>query len=556
VSGPDRRWMTLAAGSGLSVLLIGLSFAPLAWYSLAWIALAPVLVSLARRPGRIGWLILWAAGLAWGCVTFWYMRHVTFLGVLLLGFYLSWYFVVFCLSVRWLSFEKGIPLSLAAPLVWTALECIRGVLFTGFPFHFLAHSQYQALGVIQIADLTGAAGVTFWLVSVSGLAADIACRIRRFPTKVSRLSALVGGVVVIIISVSALLYGRHRLDSLVVREGPRIAVVQGNIPQDAKNLATYETFDEMLKVHVALTEKALAAHPKPDLVIWPETMAPPGVFDRYGHNLIKLWLDSNLAERHEPIWQSRFDYWQRYERWYTAFLPLQKHADLLISANAYPEPSHPDIIYNSAFLLPQSGEGTVGRYDKIHLVPFGEYVPLKSAIGWLIGPLVPYKTGLTPGSEFKVFEIDGWAYAPTICFEDAFPRLVAEFGILERLDFIVNITNEGWFKDGTELDEHLAVGVFRAVENRKGLVRAANTGISAFISPTGEVLSKLVVEGRDREVAGVLHGRATTAVGRSPYYITGEFFAEFCAGFWVLLALIQCVEGVVRRWRSRRGNRQ
>jgi apolipoprotein N-acyltransferase len=551
VSKPDHSLIWFGVGAGVSAILLALAFPPAGLSGLAWIALAPLLVVLKARPRHREWLVLWAAGLIFGCAGFWYMHHVTVLGVALLGLYLSLYFLVFCLSVRWLSFEKGIPLSLAAPLVWAGLEYLRGIFLTGLPLHFLAHSQYKALTVIQIADLTGTAGVTFWLVAVNGVLADAACCFARIKTQVTRGAVVVGGVVVLAISVGALFYGAHRLRTLRIKQGPRIALIQGNIPQDNKNRATDETFEQMLKVYVALTEKALDADPVPDLVIWPETMAPPGVFDHHLQALRARTLRVNAAVSDTAAWKKLSKLWSYYDRWYRAFAPLQKRADLLIGANTCPRPDNLDIAHNSAFLLPKGGQGAAGRFDKIHLVPFGEYVPLKSLIGWIVAPIIPYKTGLTPGTEMTVFEVDGWTYAPTICFEDTFPELVAEFGRRRRIDFIVNVTNEGWFKDGAELDEHLAIGVFRAIECRAGFVRAANTGISAFIAPTGQIVSKLVVDGRDREVAGVLHGNVSTAEGRSPYYALGETFGQSCAGVWIFCMILQIIAGITH-WRRRR----
>jgi apolipoprotein N-acyltransferase len=176
----------------------------------------------------------------------------------------------------------------------------------------------------------------------------------------------------------------------------------------------------------------------------------------------------------------------------------------------------------------------------MHLVPFGEYIPLKSLLAPVLGPVIPYEYGVAPGDRPLSYEIAGWKFAPTICYEDVFPELVASFARRGGgFDCIVNVTNEGWYKDGSELDQHLAIAAFRAVECRAGLIRAANTGISAFVSPTGRIVSKLIVDGRDREIAGVLHGRVLTAAGRSPYFAVGEFFGKLCTVAWVC-----CVAGL------------
>ena len=505
-----------------------LAFPPAGFSILAWVALAPMLIALRVPCRKLELLILWLAGLAFGTAGFAWARHVTFLGTFLLGFYISLYFVLFCISARWLAFKKGIPLALAAPLAWAGLEYIRGVLLTGLPMLFLAHTQYTTLSVIQIADLTGSAGVTFWLVAVNGVLADGVCCLWRLtsPRRPVRVLALALGVLAL--SVGAQAYGLYRLSTIVTRRGPRIAVIQANIPQDVKDRMTARDMEDMFLTHVRMTREAQAAPEPPSLVIWPETMAPPHVLD--AHNAVpeNEWLDELQA--------------------------LQRRSDLLVSAIASPT-REMTIVHNSAFLLRRRGRGGTERYDKIHLVPFGEYVPLRGLIGWIVGPMIPYERGLDPGSRHALFEIDGWRFAPTICFEDAFPDLVADFGRGEqRMDFIVNVTNEGWFKDGAELDQHLAIAVFRAVECRVGFIRAANTGISAFVSPTGRILRRLVVDGSDREVAGILLGFATTAQGRSPYLTVGELFGQVCAAAWLFCMVWQALPGI-RGWLRRRGSR-
>jgi len=315
------------------------------------------------------------------------------------------------------------------------------------------------------------------------------------------------GAVVSLVSAGALLYGRHRLQTVVTKNGPRVAVIQGNIPQDVKNVLTIENLVEIFAGHLALTDRAQKVSEPPDLVIWPETMAPYGGLDPIEPGVLEEADIERLTER------------QLFQRLCVMHLtPRQRWSDLLISSVCVlGDKDHP-ILHNSAYLLPRGKRGAEFRYDKIHLVPFGEYVPMKGLIGWIVAPLIPYEHGVTPGAGPKLFECKGWRFAPTICYEDAFPGLVADFARgPEKMDFIVNVTNEGWFKDGIELDQHLAIAVFRAIECRAGFIRAANTGISAFINPTGQILSKLEVDGRDREVSGVLHGFATATDVRSPY---------------------------------------
>jgi len=554
--------MALAFGSLLTVLLLGVAMPPLELSAAAWVAFVPLLVVLRPRPGRWGWLVLCLAGLAYGVLAFISVRHVTWVGTLLLGVYLSLYFAAFCWSVRWLAFKKGLVLALAAPLAWTALEHIRSVFLTGLPLALVGHTQYKNLSVIQIADLVGAPGVTFWLVAVSGAVGDAVCHFARLTPERRPARVLAGALGVLIISVAAQFYGWYRLDTLVIRKGPPVAVIQGNVPQEVKLRPTLESLGEIVDSHVALTRQAQEAPERPALVIWPETMAPPGIFNADFESLMKRWLDSSASWKDPKERRKQAEEMERYDEWRGQMLGRRGASHLLISTVSYdvrPEEARYRIEQRNSvhYFRRSAGTGAVPaaeRYDKIHLVPFGEYVPLRSLIGWLVGPFVPYKEGLRAGTERKLFEVDGWRFAPTICFEDAFPELVADFARGgERMDFIVNVTNEGWFKDGGELDQHLAIGVFRAVECRAGLIRAANTGISAFVSPTGRVLARLTVDGSDRQVSGVLQGYALTAEGRSPYLSVGELFGRLCFAVWILCMLCRagaCIKGWVERRRS------
>ncbi len=521
------RW-ALAAGAALTALLLALSFPPAGIAFLAWVGIVPLLLVLGRANGKRSWLTLGLAGWAFGIAGFFWARHVTVGGMILLGFYLSLYFLLFCAIVRWLSCRRRMPLAFSVPLAWVSLEVARGLLLTGLPMLLLAHTQYKMLRVVQIADLAGTAGVTFWIAAVNGLLADIVLHLRQPRPRSGWRRVLPAAVFVLVISTFALWYGSYRLNTIVTTNGPSIALIQCNIPQEVKNHSVSE--EDIFFRHVKRTRGAQAGTP-PDLVIWPETMTPWGMFGlKYEARIRELDAVDKLADA---------EYYRQRLRgtaaWRAMLRKLQERSSLLIGAGTVTMEDGRLLRRNSALLLPEKARGertryeTLTRYDKIHLVPFGEYVPLKPLIGWVVGPFIPYKDGLTPGESRTLFDIDGSRFAVLICFEDMFPRLVAEFARGEsKPDFIVNITNEGWFKDGAEVDLHLAVAVFRAIECRAGFVRSANTGISAFVSPTGRIVSTLTVGGRDREVAGVLRGHAMSTDARSPYLTVGESFGWLC----------------------------
>ncbi len=537
----NRNILFLAIASAATVGLLLLALPPTEASVFAWVALVPLLVALRLKPGKLGWLILWFAGFVHGTVGFIWLRHVMWFLPALLGIYLSLYFILFCAAVRRLGYGGGIPFALSAPLTWTGLEGLRSVLFTGLPWLLFAHTQYRVLPVIQIADFFGAPGVTFLLVAVNGLVADAILHFGKGRAPSRRRPALATGIAVVLVFAGSVSYGFFRLATVEVIEGPRVAVIQGNIPQSLKEQWTTESVEKMFETYLELTDEALAHDPPPDLILWPETMAPPGFFDFRRQEFLRQWLNDNPELRHTEQWLRIRGRVRRYARQIERVRPLTSKATLVISANSHPYPEDPTITYNSAFLLPQNHDvEDAVRYDKLHLVPFGEYVPLRWLFGWAVDFIVPYHYDMTPGDSPKLFEIDGWTFAPTICYEDAFPRVVANFAREHgEMDFIANLTNEAWFKDSTEMDQHLAIAVFRAIECRAGLIRAANTGISAFIDPTGRIRKRLVVDGRDREVAGVLHGVATKTEQVSPYLTVGEWFGAICTAAWFL-----CLIGV------------
>jgi len=490
----------------LSAAMLALAGPPANISAAAWVALVPLAVALRNPITRYRLLILWIGGLGYGLSMFFYVRHVTTLGTAGLALYISFYFVAFAALVRWASFVRRMPLALSMPLFWAALEHLRGFLLTGLPWGFLAHTQYMNLKFIQIADFAGAAGVTFWIGAVNGSLADIL--MWRFgKSNRGRWEIAVSAACVLVLSAFAIGYGEYRMSTIIIEEGPVTALVQGNIPQDLKNRLTRENIIEIFSRHVYLSNGAMRSAPRPEIIIWPETMAPFGVLDEQYRNPSNIFL--------QPL------------------LQLQRNADLLVSAVSNPL-ADDKTFHNSIFFLPRGKLGPTARYDKIHIVPFGEYVPLKPLIGKILAPIIPYDDGLTAGTNYTLFESSGWTFAPTVCYEDGFAGLVRRFNRHGRkIDCIVNVTNEGWFKDGIELDQHLAIGVFRAIENRAGLVRAANTGISAFVSPLGAITAK-----KDREVRGFLVSKVTRTSTMAPFVYAGELFGWLvfsCASAWIIL---------------------
>ena len=485
----------------LTVLLLSLSYPKPDMGHFAWIALVPWLVLIGSRespPVVASFLI----GTGFFVYNSSWLGYVTYAGWLGLSFYQVAYFVAFAVAGSFLYRALGLPLFLFVPFLWVSQEYLRSFVLTGFPWFFLAHTQYSYLSIIQIADITGAYGVSFMVVIINACFADAV--LRWWNGKTPHMPVTLAFVIALI----PLSYGMFRLASLGIEEGPRLSIVQGNIPLSVKMDERLEQRKANLNKYLSLSKGAGPT----DIVVWPETMAPgllnidPNLFGRE----IDHFSQSSITKLAEDL--------QTY---------------LLVGGIAL----DPDIksdkdntFFNSAFLYNPDGKLTE-RYDKLHLVPFGEYTPLKEYFPFL-KKMVPYQIGLSPGNDwhlftFKTRDRKEYRFAALICYEDTVPPLVRRFKQLGA-DFMINITNDAWFKDSAELDQHLAIMVLRAVENRVGIARAANTGISAFVAPTGDIYTLLHNEGKRREVEGILEANILLSPGESWYTAHGDIFAKIC----------------------------
>ncbi|MBM4044759.1 MAG: apolipoprotein N-acyltransferase, partial [Planctomycetes bacterium] len=482
----------------LTFLLLTASFPPLDLGLLAWVALVPWLLALPSLSLRQAALHSYLLGFAFFAFNLHWLRYVTVLGWLMLSLYLACYFLVFGLVLRLLDLSKAgersevrgqrsenpkseiqnpksrhpspVTRHLAVPACWVALEYVRSFLMTGFPWLFLGHTQYRFLPLIQVADIAGVYGLSF-LIVLTNLCLAAAWRERR---NVGRLVAALAGPAVLI--AACLVYGHARLSKLSVTEGPLVGIVQGNIPQEVKEQMDPEELKRSLAKHVELSKTFAGAHV--DMLIWPETMVP-GVLNlppeyRREIDVLSLKAVDDLAR-------------------------MTKTHLLLGGIAVELRPTLTNRLdqrnFNSAYFYSPSGE-LLGRYDKLHLVPFGEYTPLKRYFPFL-SKLVPYEVGLSAGTDWTLFRLDSWQFGVLICYEDTVAPLAREFR-RRGASFMVNVTNDGWFRDSAELEQHLAISAFRCIENRIGLVRAANTGISSFLSPTGQIHARLVIDGQQR----------------------------------------------------------
>jgi apolipoprotein N-acyltransferase len=517
----------------LTGVLLCFCYFPIAWGWIAWVALVPLLI-LVRRPARGLHIFLsaWLAGLVFFVPILQWMRvadprmYFTWIG---LALYCSLYFPLAIGLLRLLERRTRLPLVLTAPIIWTALEYLRAHFATGFPWYFVAHTQHDFLSVIQIADVTGAYGVTFLVVAVNAWLFECVCRLRRVreflavpEISVSRRAFWIQGGAVALSLAIALGYGFWRLGQNDFEIGPRVALIQSNLPQSLRNDATTtggDPAERMVAHNGHLSDIAADQTPKPDLIVWPETSYPEYWID-VAPEVLGEGIPAEVASQRSQSRQLARDVARL---WPTDVL-MGLNSEIYVGDQRWRR-------YNSAVLFRSNGQAA-DRYDKIHRVPFGEYVPLRDWVPWM-NALAPYDFdySVSPGERFTRFNLAkhesvAWKhegeprlaisqhnFGVVICYEDTDPSLAREY-VREDVDgppvdFLVNISNDGWFKGTAEHEEHLAICRFRAVECRRAVARAVNMGVSAVIDGNGRVL---------RPTKGyVAHPDGTTSEWNDPY---------------------------------------
>jgi apolipoprotein N-acyltransferase len=547
--------------SGLSAALLWGAFTPLDAGPLAWLALIP-LIALARpvRPVRRMYVAVFAGGLMFWLPTLQWMRlgHPAMYAAWgALSLYLALYFPLFVALARVAVWRFGVPLTLAAPVVWVGLEMLRGYLMTGFSWYYLAHTQYRWVELIQISDVLGAYGVSFLVALVAGCAAEllpvsVLARLRLLPASastagirtVSGLGRFVRVTGCLAVFAVALGYGYVRRAGNEFKPGPRVALIQGNFTSAVKH--DPQDFPKIQRKHEHLT--VLSQRDQPDLIIWPETM--------FRWPLLETPLDVSdvrLQEAHPdlPLKQLR----ELGVRKKLAALGQTTGAALVIGLETLAVDAERVRTYNSAVLIRPDGT-LAGRYDKLHRVVFGEYIPFVETFPWLRN-LTPFGAhfGIDAGAGCAVFDHNGFRFSPIICFEDTVPQLVRM--ILnttteqtpagpKRIDFLVNLTNDGWFHGSSELDQHLITAAFRCVECRTPMVRAVNTGISAFIDGDGVIRRKALglTNGEPKLEEAVVVDNVPLDSRRSLYLAGGDWFPGACLVVCGFLSLT----GLAGRW--------
>ncbi|MDX1764322.1 MAG: apolipoprotein N-acyltransferase [bacterium] len=451
----------------ISGVLMTLSLPRAEISGLAFIALVPLLYTIWRPQrklspfvcGLITGATLYLGTLYWltltmenyGGVPRWLSLLILFLFALYLAVYtglFSWLVV----ALKWFP----MPLFLTAPFLWVTLEYGRGHLLTGFPWALLGYSQYRNLPLIQVSDMTGVYGVSFIVVLVNtalfeSLYTLSHWRRARTPFPPYRLTFPL--LAAIFCLASALGYGAWRMDQLRAMEPQRflqVGVVQGNIEQNHKWDPLYR--DKIIATHTRLTREI--ALEKPDVIIWPEASVPFYFMaeQNYQSQLLTLIDDMGI--------------------------------NLLFGSPDLRVKDEKQNFYNSVFLV-SPGAVLKGSYDKIHLVPFGEYIPLRRAL-FFLNPIIEQIGDMTPGDAVTLMELDQAVLGTPICYEIVLPHLVRRF-VSQGADVIATLTNDNWFGRSSAPYQHFSMAVFRAVENRVPVVRSANSGISGLIAPDGRI---------------------------------------------------------------------
>jgi len=561
-----------------SAVLMYAMFPPLGWGWLAHVAIVP-LVILAVRSVSHRMLIAssFLVFFTWWLLKSRWLTPVTVGGYIGMCALMAVYVPVTLLMIRWLHRKYGLPLTLVAPLAWTTVEFVREHLFAGgFNWFMLSHSQaafteraglfgglsqLTAGRFVQVADLFGERTITFILCMTNGAVVDLLIKPwtrrgsagRRVPNRSLRLALLLWAAVVL----SAWGYGQWRLGQTDALTGPKVGIltVQTNVPQDNKNSRDFGQQQEDLDAFRKLVRDAAAAVHQTgqplDLVATPETTVVFGMnvdalryHERVAKALAEDALQADMEVRSMPrpaqglieqieatlrladmnLWVAEFP------RALAADVAEHVRAPLFIGARSEydfkvvqvsedEQYVAPHRIHNSVYLFDTDGTLRQERYHKMHLVPFGEYMPWIGAWPWLkmqfIGLLTPYAHDYTvhPGKRPDLFELTlsrgGGAevihVATPICYEAAVPRHCRRMvwqGGGKKADVFLNMTNDGWYVNTSQQPQHLQIAVLRTIETRTPMVRSVNTGISCFIDSAGRVGPQVERDGRRVDVAG------------------------------------------------------
>lgn len=562
-----RLWPWLAAIA--TGLLSAGCFAPFNYDWLCWIALTPLLAAIwfsggqSKRRWARDLLLGYVAGLAFFWVVFSWLYTVTVPGMILVGIYMACYFAVWswlCGLLRpglrrvrekplegvdavtrrlnekyaaehgslpepavvvdlparrspWLSSVNNLRLAFLLAAAWVAHEYLRGIVFSGWSWNTMGSALHAKIVVIQIAEYTGVAGLSFMVVFTNVI---LLATVRRFilETQVKPMRPHFDLTLTMAGIIGVMGFGLHALNVRRETKPLNVALVQPNIPREERFTAEFatKTFD----LFTRLSRPAVEGNARADLLVWPEGSMPgPVLYDELSHKFV---MDFSASAK----------------------------TDLLLGTDDLDETG----VYNAAMLVSDAG-ARIQVYRKVHLVPFGEYVPGRHTIPLLariVGDQVPGDFAF--GKEYTVFKLtnDKARVAPLICFEDTIGDLTRQF-VLAGANLLVNVTNDGWFLRSAGSRQHVASAVFRCVETRLPMVRAANTGVTCFINEFGNVTQMLVDENGSTFTEGTLTGQVAIVANPEPtFYVRhGELVAYACVAVSVLTLAFLATRFLLRR---------
>jgi apolipoprotein N-acyltransferase len=577
----NGRWPIFA----LAVLTYLLSlplFAPWSWWPFGFIVFTPWIVSfcIARRRFWV-YLASYLLGAAFFLTHFKWLYSTTPPGYIAGSLYLAIFFPVAAWLMRYMYRKRNLSMAITFPIVWTGLEFFRSIGPLSFPWFLLGHSQIRLLTMVQIADLAGVFGVTFVVAVVNGWLADLLLRpIMVWKESKGRRAWRIpaGTVVMIVLLVGTIVYGRIRLNQNMGKPGPEVAVLQGDFKLFTDGREGH-SWREKRDFYLNLVRRAAQRYP--DMIVLPETpwtMYLNKQLRELRHNGL---LEKVNEERREELLRLADISEMQNRRW----KKMSKKYDTAIVVGSLAEEPQPDGAYplvhryNSAFVYKPESRNA-GRYNKIHRVLFGEYVPFRynewlNPLYWWLNSLSPwgsdgYEYSITAGTEFTTFSVNpdtksattqsnstekdsGYEFAITICYEDAIPQVFREFVVDDqgnkRVDFMLNISNDGWFGHGPQQPQHLVNCAFRAVENRVSVARSVNTGISGFVRPDGSWHSLITGARGTLDAGGTGYEVARVQVNPrvTVYSVYGDAFGIAC----LIFLLVGMVDAVVAGFRHR-----
>ncbi len=496
----------------ISGIMLTMAFPKPGHYWLAFFAFIPFLFSIKHCNekqsviyGLIFGLSHFFSLLSWviytvntyGFLPIWLCIPILFLLALYLSLYtavFSWFLVKFC--------KNPIVLIIVAPALWVCLEMIRSYALTGFPWELLGYSQYRILPIIQIADITGVYGISFLiiLVNISLFQVILLLTKKEWQGKiVKKLTTIISLSVTVLLMVMSISYGYYKIRTIDKRSSIAkkavISAIQGNIDQSLK----WKRDNQVKTINKYNNLSFMASGSNPDLIIWPETAAP----FYYGYN-------KKLTNR------------------VVTGITKTKSAHV-IGSPSFDKVDNNFVYYNTAYVINPAGT-TLDKYHKVHLVPFGEYVPLKKFLPF-INKLTEQVGDFLSGKKGKTIKYKDLTLGIQICFEVVFPNL-SRAAVNNGANLLINMTNDAWFGKKSAPFQHFSMVVFRAVENRRAVARAANTGISGFVDPVGRILSPTGLY-----VDALVTERLPLLKTITFYTKNGDIFAWFCfflVGFGVI----------------------